>query len=217
VYARFAQYIGNRQSALLQEVKNILAVTYPSTEMRGDGQVVIVRFSSYNVEVVPAFRLQQPGQYWICDTNGGGRYKTTHPITELWYFDGVDAACAKNLRPLVRMLKTWQTHCSVPLKSFELELVAADFLSQYADRLNDFFWFDWFMRDFFRYLISRSNSFLTLPGTGELIWLGDDWRSKAESALGKALKACDEERDNYVIHAGQEWQKIFGQDIPLNP
>src|SRR5216683_1778050 len=69
VYSRFQGYVWNRQSALLQEVKAILADTYPDTDMSGDGQIVLVRFESYSVEVVPAFLLTN-GRYWICNTQG---------------------------------------------------------------------------------------------------------------------------------------------------
>jgi hypothetical protein len=47
VYNRFQGYIWNRQSALLQEVKNRLIAAYPATDMSGDGQVVVVNFGSY--------------------------------------------------------------------------------------------------------------------------------------------------------------------------
>jgi hypothetical protein len=59
-----AMQIWNRQSALLQEVKGVLAETYPDTDMSGDGQVVLVRIGTYNVEVVSAFALTN-GRYWI--------------------------------------------------------------------------------------------------------------------------------------------------------
>jgi hypothetical protein len=53
---------GNRPAtALLQEVKNRLARTYPNTDMSGDGQVVLVNFGSYNVEVVPPSSSRRPG------------------------------------------------------------------------------------------------------------------------------------------------------------
>jgi hypothetical protein len=55
VYGRFQGHLWNRQSALLQEVKDILSDRYPNTDMSGDGQVVLVRFETYSVEVVPAF------------------------------------------------------------------------------------------------------------------------------------------------------------------
>jgi hypothetical protein len=70
VYYRFEKHLWNKQSALLQEVKSVLIKTYSDTQMSADGQIVLVRFGSYSVEVVPAFSLQSGG-YWICNTNNG--------------------------------------------------------------------------------------------------------------------------------------------------
>jgi len=83
VYNRFQTYAWARQSALLQEVKNTLCATYPSTAMSGDGQVVVINFGSYCVEIVPAFALTKSGHYWICDTHNGGSYKETAPWAEV--------------------------------------------------------------------------------------------------------------------------------------
>jgi Second Messenger Oligonucleotide or Dinucleotide Synthetase domain len=213
VHSRFQGYVWNRQSALLQEVKAILAGTYPDTDMSGDGQVVLVRFESYSVEVVPAFLLTN-GRYWICNTKDGGSYKETNPWAEIGYIEAVDQANNRNLRPLIRMLKAWQAWCSVPVKSFQLELLAADFVGKSPWRLYDFFWFDWITRDFFAYLYYRANSFVAVPGTLETIYLGNDWQSRAESAYYRAVKACDYEERNQVDAAGEEWQKIFGPQIP---
>jgi hypothetical protein len=110
--------------------------------MRGDGQVVLVRFASYSVEVVPAFLLTN-GRYRICNTHDGGSYIETDPVAEVNYIETVDRANNRNLRPLIRMLKIWQQNCSVLISSFQLELVAADFLRQSPWRNRDFFWFDW--------------------------------------------------------------------------
>jgi hypothetical protein len=213
VYHRFQQHVWNRQSALLQEVKNVIADTYPNTDMSGDGQIVLVRFGSYNVEVVPAFLLTN-GHHWICDTNDGGRYKETNPFVEANHIEMVDQATNRNLRPLIRMSKAWQEYCSVPIKSFQLELIAAEFLEQSPWRIYDFFWFDWISRDFFLYLYWKANTWITVPGGTGVIYLGNDWQSRALSAYWRAVKACDYERDDQVEQAGEEWQKIFGQQIP---
>lgn len=213
VYHRFQSHIWNRQSTLLQEVKNRLAITYHNTDMRGDGQVVVVNFGSYSVEVVPAFLLQN-SRYWICNTHDGGFYKETDPWAEVNYIEAVDKANNHNLRPLIRMLKAWQAYCSVPIKSFQLELLAAAFLAQSPWRLKDFFWFDWIARDFFAYLYQRANSFVVVPGTFEPIHLGDEWQSRAATAYYRAEKACEHEKINLVAAAGEEWQQIFGQQIP---
>lgn len=144
-YLRFQDHIWNRPSGLLQEVKGVLAKTYPDTDMSGDGQIVLVRFESYNVEVVPAIALTN-GRYWICDAHDGGSYEETDPRAETGHIESVDQANNRNLRPLIRMLKAWQNCCSVPIKSFQLELLAADFLGNSPWRLRDFFWFDWITR-----------------------------------------------------------------------
>jgi len=201
---------------LLQEVKEVLAATYSTTELRGDGQVVCVNFTSYNVEVVPAFLLTD-GRYWICDTNEGGRYKVADPFAEATKIEAVDASCSGNLRPLICMLKAWQAECSVPLDSYILELLVAEFLAESAWRNQTYFWCDWLLRDFFAFLCARASGFTTLPGPFQLIYLGDDWESRAQTAYKRALDACEYERENYVHLAGQEWQKIFGAQIPVAP
>jgi hypothetical protein len=213
VYHRFQTHTGNRQSALLQEVKGVLELTYPSTTMRGDGQVVLVRFNAINVEVAPCFALQND-QYWICDTNNGGRYKLTDPVAEIDYIDKVHGANNYNLRPIAKMLKAWQAHCSVLLKSFHVELLAAEFLTQSPWRQYGWFWYDWIMRDFFFFLYYKANATLYAPGTNEAMYVGDVWRSRVEAAYHRAVKACEYEYDDSVELAGEEWQKIFGPQIP---
>lgn len=214
VYYRFQAYAWNRQAALLQEVKANLARTYWNTDISGDGQVVLVNFGSYNVEVVPAFELTAPGRYWICDTNNGGSYKETAPWDEVSSLEVADSANARNVRPLVRMLKAWQANCAVPIKSFHLELLAAEFIAQSPWRLYDWFYFDWIVRDFFAFLYHRANGFVLVPGTREVMILGDEWQSKAASAYRRGAKACEYEYQNRVTDAGDEWQKIFGADVP---
>jgi hypothetical protein len=214
VYYRYQNYVYNRQSALLQEVKNQLILTYTKTDISGDGQVVVVNFDSYCVEVVPAFALTTQGHYWICDTHNGGSYKKTAPWSEIIQLDTTDKANAGNLLPLIRMLKAWQGYCSVPIKSFHLELLASEFIAKSPWRLNTWFYFDWIIRDFFSYLYHRANGVFLVPGTFEIITLGNDWQSYAASAYHRAVKACSHEYDNRIVDAGDEWQKIFGADIP---
>ena len=216
VYTRFQQRSGNRQSALLQEVKRVLEAKYTATDgMRGDCQVVMVPFQSFAVEVAPAVTLTN-GRYWVCNTGSGGAYKEADPVAEIHHLNSVDAACSSNLRPVIRMLKTWQRTCNVEIKSFHLELLAAEFMSGSPWRNEGYFYFDWLMRDFFAFVYHRANQFIRAPGTNETMWLGHEWQSKASSAYFRAKKACDFEKDNMIVHAGDEWQKIFGDDVPMS-
>ena len=214
VYQRFEQRPGNKQSQLLQEVKGILKSSYPSTDISGDGQVVAVPFASYHVEVVPAIALQG-GQFWICDTHDGGRYKTTDPVAEIAAVNASDAASKGNTRHLIRMMKCWQGYCTVPMKSFWLELLAIDFMRTWPHAGHTSVYYDWMTRDFFAFLVTKAGWGVTVPGTQETIWLGDVWKSRAESALARASRACDNESQNYPCLAGEEWQKIFGTYVPM--
>jgi Second Messenger Oligonucleotide or Dinucleotide Synthetase domain len=213
VYSRFERYAWNKQSALLQEVKEILKSSFPNTDLRADGQVVVVNFESFGIEVVPAFRLMTQGRYWICDTSTGGSYKETAPWNEVEFLNNADLNNAKNARPMIRMLKTWQYSCDVPIKSFHLELLATEFLAQSPWRLKNWFYFDWLMRDFFVFLFHRAHGTIIVPGTSEVIFLGNAWQSYATSAYRRAARACDLEYENRIFEAGEEWQKIFGSMI----
>ena len=213
VYWRFQRRAGNRQSQLLQEVKSRLQTTYPQTDIRGDGQVVVVPFNTCKVEVVPAFPCRDGG-YLVCDANEGGRYKQVDPYAEIAALQRVDTALNGNVRKLSRMLKQWQRNCNVPIKSFNIEAIIIELLPHLDYGGNDEYWFDWLVRDVFGYMISRANGRFTMPGTGEVIQLGNEWHSKALSAHKRALKACVYEDGNYGTLAGEEWQKIFGTMIP---
>jgi hypothetical protein len=215
VYTRFESRQGNKQSQLLQEVKETLALDYDTTEMRADGQVVSVKFANgHGVEVVPAFLLQN-GKYWICNTRDEGSYKEIDPLAEIQAVQTSDVNSTWTTREFVRMLKRWQWNCGVDgyLKSFQIELVVIDFLKTVTYGLHSRALYDWLVRDFFRYLLTKQNGYVVVPGTGEIVLLGDGWLSRAQTAYDRAVKASAFEEDEMPFSAVAEWQKIFGTDI----
>ncbi|MFN4057783.1 MAG: SMODS domain-containing nucleotidyltransferase [Roseinatronobacter sp.] len=212
VYEKYQNRAGNKQSQLLQEVKGVLAAKFPSTDIRGDGPVVKVPFTSYNVELVPAFPLKGGG-YWVCMTNDGGQYKKADYDAEMKVVKDSNDLTKGNTRNLVRMMKCWQGYCDVPLKSFWIELIAIEFLQTWEHRDKSSTYYDWMVRDFLKHLEGKVYGNVYAPGTYEQMYLGNAWLSKAQSARQRAEKACNLEKD-YPYTAGEEWQKIFGTDIP---
>src|SRR3546814_513926 len=190
IYHRFEAYTGNKQSALLQEVRDHLLTTYPQTTMRGDGQVVMVQFNTLTVEVVPAFRFDNQGRFIMPDTNDGGRWKLVDPAEEVNRIVVADNASNGNTRSVAQMLKVWKRECNVPLKSYQIELLTADFMLQYAYREYDYYWYDWYFRDFFAFLCGKAWASLVIPGTQEVVNLGDAWLSRAQTARDRALLPC---------------------------
>ncbi|QUD89851.1 SMODS domain-containing nucleotidyltransferase [Phenylobacterium montanum] len=215
VYDRFQLRTGNRQSQLLQEVKAVLLAAYPNTLIRGDGPIVIVPFATFSVEVIPSFKLTD-GKSWVCLTEGGGRYKTADYAAEASYIADSDTATNGKTRHLVRMMKRWQAECSVPIKSFHIELTSALFLANWVHKGESRSYYDCMVRDYLAYLVSRANGHVYAPGTGEQMALGEAWLSRAKTALDRATKACTHELTPAPAWACEEWRKIFGADYPSN-
>ena len=214
LFERFNSYHGNGQSALLNDVRNRLLVSYPQTQISGDGQVVIVGFNKLpQIEIAPCIQ-DRDGRFILPNSNGGGSWISADPVAEAQSLNVVDAQCSANCRPLVRIMKQWRVHCNVPIKSFHIELLVQEFLPQSSWKNHDHFYYDWLVRDFLRYLITRSNTWVYAPGTFESMNLGDNWLSRARTALSRAEKACEFEYSDWVNSAGTEWQKLFGSAVP---
>ena len=76
----------NPQSRLLQVVKNAILNSYPRSDVRGDGQVVVIDFSDgIKFEVLPAIlQTYSSGNvdYRYPDSHMGGRWLSTNPKAE---------------------------------------------------------------------------------------------------------------------------------------
>lgn len=222
VYFRFENRSGNRQSGILQEIKGVLEASYSTTEIKCDGPTVIMNFSTYKIEIAPAFRdlrytayIYDPlFQVFLCDTNDGGSYKLAAPAAEHNKVLQCNRAWKGDLVALIRMAKTWRRNCDVPIKSFLLEQLAMEFLAQWPNTGKGPYWYDWMMHDYFAFIIARQNASGILPVSNELFFYGDQWVSRAETALKNATQACIYEQLDFNAWAGEEWQKIFATFIP---
>jgi hypothetical protein len=216
VYFRFEERSGNKQSQLLQEVRGVLSDQgkYQNTDINGDRQVVVVNFDSIPVEILLAFTCQD-GSIIICDTKHGGYYKAADPAAELADLHASDRKWNGNTCALARMGKKWLQNRDVQgLKAFMIERLAVEFLATWPHSLHDRFWYDWMIRDFFLFLLGRAGGWIFMPGTGEVVALGNDWKIEAARAYKHAYLACVHEQANQDALAGEAWQEIFGSAIP---
>ena len=85
-FSRFNNPYSNGQSYLLQVVKNAILTSYPRSDVRGDGQVVVIDFSDgIRFEILPAFiELDWLGnkKYKYPHTHDGGSWLSTNPLKE---------------------------------------------------------------------------------------------------------------------------------------
>lgn len=78
----FKKYETNEPSQLLQEIKNVLLEKYSRTDIKGDGQVVVVDFDSQHVEVVPCHKISE-FTYEYPDTHDSGTWHVTSPDLDI--------------------------------------------------------------------------------------------------------------------------------------
>ncbi len=211
-FTRIGQLAGNKQSQLLQEVKGVLEDTFPRTDLRADGQVVVAPFQTYNVEIIPAF-LMKDDTYITAHTASGGTWRASNPAVEYQWIQYADSVSAGKATHLIKMLKAWKRECSVDIKSISLEVAACVFVSNWPYRNQTLFYYDWLVRDFFEFMLRYRWGWNIVPGTQEKIQLGDAWGSKCESAHQRAVKAERYEHADDGDAAAEEWHKIFGDQF----
>lgn len=107
IYSKFDNYESSGQSALLQEVKNHLVERYPKTNMSGDGQVVVIEFSNYTVELVPGFK-QRDGRFKYPDTHDGGSWKYTDPLSEQDECANAEDSSVGKYYDFCRIIRVWK-------------------------------------------------------------------------------------------------------------
>lgn len=214
-YEKFNKYFGNGQSALIQEVKNVLAKTYSVTNLKDDGQIISLPFQDgINFEVLPTF-INKDGSYTYPNSNNGGSWKTTDPKAEINTVKEMNDKCNGNLKPLCRMMRAWKNKCSVDLGGILIDILAHRFISSWKERDKLYMYYDWMSRDFFKYL-SEQDAKQTLwqaMGSGRYIYHNGSFVYKARTAYNTAVAAIEKESD-YPTTAKSKWREIYGSKFP---
>lgn len=200
----------NDSSKFLYRVRNNLDA---QTEVRtgARGQVVRLFYKQKpHVDVVPAFS-REGGGYLI--PGGSGTWLSTDPDRQADYMARRHRELNYNLKGLVRMLKHWNRAHSSRFQSFHLEaLTAAAFVSLGSNVREA-------AQKFFAH--ARYNIDVNDPGghSGNLAgYLTNYGRSQVlnslDSALDRASRALDAERDGNHAEAIRLWKIVFGNWFP---
>jgi hypothetical protein len=216
VYNTYNGYTTNGQSALLQAVKNSIATTYPSTSLKGDGQIVEVKFTDgMKIEVLPAWK-NSDDSYTFADSNGGGSWKITNPIPEIKAVANGEILTSNNLRHLCRMTRAWKNYCNVPIKGLLIDTLAYRFLISWAYKDKSYLYYDWMCRDFFEYLKNQATNqtIWYAIGSSQVIYNPDNFRYKATVAFNITKEAIQSQKDNKEWSAKQKWREIYGTRFP---
>jgi len=210
-WGRFKEEGTGRQSALLQEMKEAIKVSYPTTKMRGDGQVVVVEFGDQVVEVVPGFK-QDNGSYKYPDTKEGGKWKNTDPKPEIKAIREANQVTS-NVRRLCKMARAWRSKQGVNMGGLLIDTMVYNFF-QSTDIYNNkgYKFYDQLCRDFFEYLSGLPNQdYYKAPGSKQDIYVKSKFQGKAKKAYNLCLKAIEAEGK---ASANRNWKQVFGRNFP---
>lgn len=213
IYEKYNNYNGNGQSALLQDVKRTLQKTYPTSHIKGDGQVIGINFDDYiNFEIVPAFINKDGKSYTYPDTNNGGSWKTTNPRAEMEAMKNRNTLTNKNLKRLCRMARAWKDNCNVPISGILLDTLAYKFINEYQYKDKSFLYYDFISRDFLKYLkeLDKENDYWLAPGSNRRVYKSGNFQFKASSAYNLSLEAIEYQNKEYWHSANNKWRDIYG-------
>ncbi len=207
---RFKKVDGNGPSQMLQEVKKCIAARYPKTNLRGDGQVVVVEFGKFRVEVLPAFYNSTDGSYTYGDTNDGGSWPTCKPRDEIRAFNDRNKTSNRNLKRVCKMLRAWKDYHGAPMSGMLIDTLAYNFFKDNKDYdSTSYASYPLLVRDVFAYLESLpSQDYWLAPGSNQRVINSGNFQRKAKKATTKCHAALEAENDK---KKGQLWREVFGK------
>jgi len=215
-YTTYNSYVGNGQSALLQLFRNALQKTYPTTQIGGDGQVVVVAFTDdVTFEVLPAFE-NKDDSFTYPDSNSGGSWKVTNPRPEISEINRMDKECKGNLKTLCKMGRAWKNEWNVPISGLLLDTLAYYFIRDYQYRDKSFVYYDYLSRDFFAFVSGQNENkqYWLSPGANQYVWRTGGFEYKALRCKNIAIDACGYQGEKYGWTARQRWREIYGTSYP---
>ncbi|CAI1581783.1 SMODS domain-containing nucleotidyltransferase [Serratia fonticola] len=202
----------DRQSYLLQVVKTEIKKAYKNTDVRGDGQVVVVKFKNQEIEVVPVF-CNEDGTFKYPDTHDGGSWKVCNPRAEMASFRELNDDRKGHLRRLSKMIRAWKARHEVEISGFLIDTLSYKFFSnleEYDDK--SFKSYDQLTLDFFTFLVNEGDrEFYYAPGSRSRVTVKKSFNKIAKLTkeyCEEALSATSENSRNIA------WKKIFGRPFP---
>lgn len=213
-YLKFNSYSNNGQSCLLQEVKKVIKETYPSTDIKGDGQVIVVQFTDYKIEVVPGFK-ENDDRFKYPDSNDGGHWKYTDPIPEKNASLQQIEATNNNYKRFANILRSWKNNVGFKFKGLLIDTLVYNYFEENPQK--KFIGYDDYLltlKFIFNYLQNQdeNQSYWYALGSNQRITNDDNglFIKKAKKAYSK-IEELDENDDiNQIL------QDLLGKDFPVH-
>lgn len=213
VFKKFDAYKEKKQSSLLQEVKNVLKERYPNTDISGDGQVVVIKFNKYTVELVPGFK-QSDDRFKYPDTNNGGSWKYTNPLSEIEESKKTSEDTDNNFKHIANMLRAWKNKQGFKFGGLLIDTITYNFLNEKTDYRNiDFGSYLDMTKALFEYIkgLNKDQTYWYALGSKQQVYNCDNGKfiTKAEKSYKKLKDLTETSSD-----INKKLRQIFGTQFP---
>lgn len=214
LYERYRTREGNGSSQLLQAVRDSLKNRYHSTEIKGDGQVVVVQFAKFKVEVLPAFYRKDTNDYLHPDTNDGGDWKITRPQQEMGAMHSMNVRTNRNYKHACKMLRAWKNEHGVPMSGIVIDTLCYRFFDACKDYDDKSYGsYSSLFAALFTFLAElEQNEYWRAPGSQAHIQSKGNFHRKAKKAALTCIEARDADSEG---KRAKLWREVFGRDFPL--
>lgn len=213
-YSKYNNREGNKQSQLLQDVKNSISKTYSQSEVRGDGQVVVIKFNNDFIEVCPVFK-ENDGSFTYPDSNSGGSWKKTNPSPESQEIFNFNIECNGNLVILCKIVRAWKNKSGAKIGGLLIDTLVYNFFKENPDyKKYTFENYDLLIRDFFDYLkeLNDDRVYWYAPGSKQHVYKkNSNFKIKAKKAFATITEAIEKNDNNGVYEV---WRRVFGRTFP---
>ncbi|MBX3480823.1 MAG: nucleotidyltransferase [Caulobacter sp.] len=214
-----ANNLSSNSSTALRALKDALAKRFPNTDVWVDSPAVAVQFGTEKWErheITPAYFIERVQEFNVYGMpNRYGDWMKSSPTGLNTYTNIQNDRLSKKAKHLVRLIKSWNYNCSAGLRSIYIELRVAEYLSGESsviypiDTLRAL-----------RHLQSKELASMRDPlGLGANIYPCSDAvkpgaLSKLNSAVARATKAIDADRQGDTALAFEWWDKLFNYAFP---
>lgn len=186
-FDKFNAYASQGQSQLLQEVKKVLIDSYPSSNIKGDGQVVVINFSSQHVEILPAYFIGTD-TYKFPDTKDGGVWREMKPDLEINAINESDKSNGV-IKYLCKMIRSWRNESGVNLNGLLIDTLVYNFLKDKTSIKNYQTNYFILVMDYFRFLleIDDDQEYFLAPGSNQRVYKKGKISKKVKRTYNKLL------------------------------
>ncbi|HLS70421.1 MAG TPA: nucleotidyltransferase domain-containing protein [Chitinophagaceae bacterium] len=212
LYDKYDSRKNNGQSDLLQDIKDTLLELSPRTIVRGDGQVVVMEYTDYEVEICPFF-YEDENSYLYPDAKHGGTWKTTKPVPEINESVAINELTGGNFKNICNVLRAWKNEQGFVFGGLLIDTLVYNFFVNNDEYYNsEFSDYPQLLKDLFKYLkdLNKEQDYWLALGSNQRVYNKDSlFITKAKSAYN-AIKDLDNESDE--MHT--KLRSLFGNKFP---